>query len=155
MHKGFGGQFPITKGESSLQRFIYTAKKLKEYNPQAQGSAVDFGFGILDDVSQPSTQWSIIYDQERLRVYFRTSLNQKIRYVDLNSLNFSCAAPVKVLDITEDLSGDIKDEFTEYSRQINLNFIKHAINGTPFMNSMPDQFIHHRARYPESTLCVE
>lgn len=32
IHRGFGGQLPITRGDSSLKRFIYTAKMLKDYN---------------------------------------------------------------------------------------------------------------------------
>lgn len=155
MHKGFGGQFPIAKGESSLIRFIYTAKMLKSYDPLVKKSIVDYAFDILENVSQSSTKWSIVYDQQSLRVYLRTSLNQKIRYVDLNSLNFSCAMPVKVLDITADLSGNIGNEFYEYSRQINLDLIRYAIKETSFIRNMPEQFIDQRAKYPESTHCAE
>lgn len=155
MHEGFGGQFPIAKGESSLKRFIYTAKMLREYNPQTHGPAIDFAFGILSDTAQPSTQWSIVYDQKKRRVYFKTSSNRKIRFVDLEDLDFSCASPLKVLDLTADLSGNISAEFDEYSRQINLDLVRYAINGTPFMKGMPDRVMLQRAKYPESTICTE
>ena len=154
MHKGFGGQLPIEKGERSLKRFIYTAKMLREYNLQIHGPAVDFAFDILKNVSQPSTRWSIVYDQENLRVYFRTYSNEKIRYADLDALDFSCAAPVKVLDIGADVAGNVGDRFDDYSRQINLELIEYAINGTPFMDRIPDRFVDQRVVYPESTLCA-
>ncbi len=154
-HKGFGGKFPITKGGSSLNRFVYTADMLKNYNLKVQKSIVDYAFGILGNVSQGSTKWSIVYDQKRLRVYFRTSKNKKIKTIDIGSLDFSCATPVKVLDVTGNLFGNISDKFYEYSRQINLDLIRHAMNGTPFMKNMPEQLILQRAKYPESTQCTE
>ncbi len=155
MHKGFGGQFPITRGGSSLKRFIYTAKMINDYDPHINGSAIEYGFGILENVSQPSTRWRIIYDQDRLRVYFMTFSNMNIRYVDLENLDFSCAAPVKILDISAGLSGDIRDSFYEYSRQNNLDLIKYSITGTPFIKNLPENVILQRAKYPESTYCAE
>lgn len=155
MHKGFGGQFPVNKGESSLKRFICTAKMLKDYTPQVEESAVDFAFTILENVAQASTKWSIVYDIKNLIVHFHTSVNPKIRYIDLNSLDFSCTTPVKVLDMGADVSGNIKNAFEAYSRQINADLIRHAISGTLFTQHVPDHFIEKRGGYPESTYCVE
>ena len=155
MHKGFGGQFPIARGGSSLKRFIYTAKMMKAYNSHLNGSAIEYGFGILENVSQPSTRWSIIYDQDRLRVHFRTFSNVNIRYVDLEKLDFSCAAPVIIFDISAGLSGDIRESFYEYSYQTNLDLITYSITGTPFMKHLSGNFIRQRAKYPESTYCAE
>ena len=154
MHKGFGGQFPITRGESSLKRFLYTAKMLKDPNWQGHGSAVDFAFDVLKNVSQSSTKWNIVYDQGRRCIYFRTSINRDIKYVNLGNFDFSCSMPVKVFDLSADLSGNISDEFLDYSRQLNLDLIRYATNGTSFMRNLPDHFLLQRARYPESTHCA-
>jgi len=151
-HIGWGGDLQIPQSDSSLDRFVRAADMVKNYDPGASESAVDYAFDILADVSQSvfvHTQWSIAYDIKILRIYFHTLENEKIRYIDLSSFDFSCRTPVKVLDINEDLSGDISNNFVDYSYEMNRDLIE---NNYP---DMSDEDIDALANYPETTICME
>jgi len=156
-YKGFGGNQNILYGSQSLDRFVRTANMLKKCDPKTQMSPVNYAFDILANVANPSaswgTKWSIVYDIQNLRVYFRTFTDTQIRYVDLQSFNFSCQAPVKVLDIDLDASGDMTESFRDYTQQMNLDLIRHSFKGTSFLKSIPDNRLDELSRYPESTLC--
>jgi choloylglycine hydrolase len=154
-HEGFGGKLPISNSESSLDRFVRAAKMLKNYDPRAHKSVVDYAFDILSNIAQASTMWSIVYDPQNLKVYFRTFSKQQIRYIDLHALDFSCAVPVKVLDINTNLSGNITNSFCDYTQQINRNLIRDAFRGTQHFSDVPDHVLDLRSRYPESTSCIE
>jgi len=73
-HKGFGGDQSIPDSSESLDRFVRAANMLKNYNPNIQASSVDYAFNILDNIAQLPwalrTQWSIVYDIQKLRIYF-------------------------------------------------------------------------------------
>jgi len=151
-HIGWGGDLQIPQSDSSLDRFVRAADMVKNYDPGTSESAVDYAFDILADVSQSvfvHTQWSIAYDIKILRIYFHTLENEKIRYIDLSSFDFSCRTPVKVLDINEDLSGDISNNFVDYSYEMNRDLIE---NNYP---DMSDDDIDALANYPETTVCTE
>ena len=74
------------------------------------------------------TQWSIAYDIKNLRIYFRTSENEKIRYVKMSSFDFSYKAPVKVLDVNADLSGDVSNKFVNYTYKSNRELVGKTID---------------------------
>ena len=131
----FGGYQSIPGSSGSLDRFVRAANMLKNYIPNIQASSVDYAFNILDNVAQPpgawGTQWSIVYDIQKLRIYFRTFSNTKIRYIDLHSFDFSCQSPVKVMDMNLAGSGDITGNFLNYTQQANFNLIRHSFNLNP------------------------
>jgi penicillin V acylase-like amidase (Ntn superfamily) len=156
-HKGFGGNESISHSSGSLDRFVRVASMLKNYDPNMQASSVDYAFDILDNVAQPftawGTKWSIVYDIQNLRVYFRTFSNKQIRYADLHSFDFSCLTPVKVLDMNLDGSGDMTDHFRHYTRQMNLDLIRHSFKETGFLRDIPDDDLEVLSKYPENTRC--
>ena len=90
-----------------------------------------------------------------LSIHFRTLENPRVRYFSLKSFDFSCATPVKVLDVTADLSGDITDKFIDYTYQINRNLVRDAFTQTYFLKYLPDHVLDLYSRYPESTFCIE
>lgn len=155
MHQGFGGVLPILTGTSSPSRFIRAAKMLQEYDGQSQGTALEFAFSILDSVSQPSTQWRIIYDLDKMRVYFRTRSNPDTRYADLAHFNFSCAAPVRVLNLAAKGSGNMIHWFNTYSSRVNRELIRQALKSTPFTKDIPESSMQQRSHYPETLRCED
>jgi hypothetical protein len=58
-----------------------------------------------------------VFDTANLKVYFRTKNNKEIRYFNLSSFDFSSETPVKMLNIHENLSGDIAEHFINYSHE--------------------------------------
>ena len=93
----------------SLLRFAVAGDRVKKYRPQRSGPAVDYAFQILQDVeispNDYASAWGVVYDSSNKRILFRSWNNDQIRSIDLSALDFSCTTPVKVLDVTADLSG--------------------------------------------------
>jgi choloylglycine hydrolase len=108
----------------SFERFIRAARMVEDYKPEASMSPVDYAFDILKSVSwsvernwkgtpyTSNTRWSIVYDQSNLLIHFRTHGNPEIRVVRFESFDFSCATPVKILDITADVSRDVSGDLS-------------------------------------------
>ena len=120
-------EIPVPDVYSSAQRFCTAAEMLEDYDPATSGLAVDYTFDILTNVSLGAyTQWSIAYDILNRRINFHTVNNANIRYVDMSSFDFSCLTPVRVLDIQEDLSGEISGNFIDYTYEINRDLIEKA-----------------------------
>lgn len=123
---------------------------LKNYDPGTSKSEIDYCFDILSNVKQYNTLWNIVYDMKNFRIYFRTSENHKIRYFDLRSFDFSCNAPVKVLDINAELSGNVTKNFLNYTKQINRSLVeelKHCYNTS-------EESIELISQAPERTSCI-
>ncbi|CAB1065379.1 hypothetical protein D1BOALGB6SA_10176 [Olavius sp. associated proteobacterium Delta 1] len=140
----------------TVERFARAANMVKNYDPGTTKAPIDYAFDILESVGHDAyTQWSIVYDVKNLSVYFRTLENQSIRHFSLKSFDFSCATPVKVLDVNTELSGDITDKFIDYAYQINRNLIGEAFRKTPGLTTLPEHDLDMRAEYPKSTSCTE
>lgn len=97
---------------------------LENYKPSEAESIIDYGFSILRQleivIDQTKwTQWSIVCDMKRLKVYFRTSVGRDIRFVSFDAFDFSNASPVKILDINADLSGNVASKFTYFTSSAN------------------------------------
>lgn len=133
----------------STPRFVRAANML----PKA--TSVDDAFAILEAVAQPgSTQWSIVYDQRKRVVTYRTKANGERRSVRLAALDFSCAKPVKVLDIDAG-SGDVTARFADYTYEANFALSKKSLLGTSFTRDTPLAEIEEGARHPESARCAK
>ena len=146
------GEVPIPDPYLSVWRFITSADMVKNYDPETSGAAVDYAFNILREVALSeyvATQWSIVYDIHNLRIYFHTLDNERIRYFDLISFDFSCKTTVKVLDVKEDLSGDVSNDFIDYTYEINRNLIEKTLP------DLPDEEKDIITHYPETTVCIE
>ncbi len=155
MFKEFGGNIS-SRGSGSLDRFARAANMVKNYTDANQLSSVDYAFSILENVAQPGgwqTEWSIVYNIQKLRIYFRTISNKKLRYIDLPSFDFSCKSPVKVMDINLAGSGDMKDNFSDYTRKVNLDLIRRSYKETNITAEIPDEILEHISKYPERTTC--
>jgi len=143
-------EIPTPDPSDSVKRFITAANMMADYD-FASEFAVDYSFNILSNVTWfVPTQYSIVYDIQNLRIYFHAIDNEQIRYVDLNSFDFSCKTPVKVLDIKEDLSGDVSDNFVDYTYEINRELIKKTN-----VFGFSDEALDYLAQYPETTVCTE
>lgn len=115
--------FPVTN--SSLRRFSTAANRVKSFRSNTSESAVDYAFDTLEKVSgekvgRSTTFWSIVFDTENFLIYFRTKSSPHIRYINVDMLDFSCDTPAMMMDINEDLSGDVTGDLRVYSHHINL-----------------------------------
>ncbi|HEX6096612.1 MAG TPA: linear amide C-N hydrolase [Thermoanaerobaculia bacterium] len=108
---------------------------------------VDAAFALLDEVAQPHTQWSIVYDIRNRAVHWRTARNRAKRSVKLASFDFSCATPVQIADVDS-------DRFTSYTREQNAALVRRSVRGTSFLKNTPDAEIEESARWPERSACT-
>ena len=151
----------------SIERFIRAAKMVESYKPGAAASPLAYAFDILKGVSwsvdrdwqgtpyTSNTRWSIVYDQKNLRIHFRTHGNPEIRVVDLNAFDFSCAIPVKMLDITAKLSGDVSKNFVDYTQQGNRDLIEKAFTKTVFLPKFSAEQLDTLSKYPDTITCEQ
>lgn len=103
-----------------LKRFATAAEWVDTFEPTGSEDAVTYAFDALEAVSVDDTIWSAVFDPANLRVYFRTYRNPHIRYVDFAELDFSCNAPVMMLDVHAGGEGDISDDLVVYSHEMAL-----------------------------------
>ena len=134
-------------------RFARAARRVRGF--KAQGTdAVAYAFATLDQVAQPGyTQWSIVYEVDRGRVHFRTRDRRQVRSLDLRDVDFSCATPVRVLDLDADAEGDVARRLVPYTRDINRELVTASFRKTSFLAGVPDAEIERVVRYPESASC--
>ena len=64
--QGFGGNLSIPKTNTSNDRFVKTALLLNKLEDHEKLSKVDYAFQILDSVKQDDTQWSIVYNNDKV-----------------------------------------------------------------------------------------
>jgi penicillin V acylase-like amidase (Ntn superfamily) len=140
----------------SLDRFVRAAQKTAAFDKQEKSGteAVNYAFEILSNVAQEgSTQWSIVYDQKRGRIYFRTLQSPQIKMIDAKSLDYACGTAVKILDINSKQSGEVTASFAEYTRQANRDLIERSFTGTDFLKNVPAPLKDLLASYPEQFVC--
>lgn len=138
-------------GPGSLARFGRAAARVDAYKT---GDPVTYAFQTLAAVAQGDyTQWSIVYDLQQGRVHWRTHLNPRVRSVALADFNFSCVAPVKILDIHEG-QGKVAALFTNYTAERNRALVEAAFRKTPMLAEVPPEEIEISVRLPETTTCT-
>lgn len=152
----YSKQARAAKSESSLDRFTRAAQRAKEFEkqPKSEQEAVGYAFDILANVAQKnSTQWSIVYDQQRGKIYFRSRQSPAIKTIDTKSFDYSCGTAVKIFDINAKTSGDVTARFTDYTREANRDLIERSFNGTPFLKGVPAIAKDFLAFYSENFAC--
>ena len=143
----------------SLDRFYRAANRTQNFDKAQRNDeeAINYAFDILSDVAQEpgGTQWTIVYDQLRRKIYFRTQQNRQIRSIDTIRFDFACGSAVKLLDANSNDSGDVTDKFVDYTRKANRNLLERSFNGTDFLKDIPMSIRDLLASYPESFPCQE
>jgi choloylglycine hydrolase len=144
----------VPGGNGSVERFARAAMRLDALKGSPVADPVTILFTVLDDVAQPNTRWSIIYDQTRRAVYFRTDVHRAIRSVSLDAFSFACRDGVKLLDIDTRVEGDVAKKFKPYSAAANLAFITRTYAGTSVTRATPSEEVAAIAAHPDSARCM-
>jgi choloylglycine hydrolase len=151
--EGFGGNRIIPGGSNSLFRFTRAAKMVKDYEKNNSTNIIDYGFGILSDVSQRSTAWSVVYDISNLRIYYKTSSSPEIKEVSFNKFNFDNSSPMMLLEINIRKKGDISDLFEQYTLDKNRDLVTKVIKSwreNKFALNITDEEVEKLIQYPET-----
>ncbi len=152
--KEFGGTEDFTDDRSSLDRFARACSMVNNYSKEANGNAVDYGFKILNRVSQgSSTKWSIVYDIKNMTVYFKTYDESGIKNIEFARLDFNCSSPVKMIDINSSMEGNVNPFMSEYSSRANRDLIETSYNKVDFLRNIPEDYRNEASAYPEKLTC--
>ena len=140
---------PYSESVAAMQkgandRFARASKGL------ASATSVDDAFALLDNVAQPHTQWSIVYDLVKRRITWRTKANRELRGLGFAGLDFGCMTAVRVVDIDAG-KGDVAALLREYTSAANLALVEKSVRGTPFLK---DVNVAEMAKWPERSQCV-
>ena len=142
---------------SSLDRFTRAAQKTEQFEKQlkSEQEAVNYAFETLANVTiKDYTRWSIVYDQRRGKIYFRTLRSPLIKMIDIRGFDYSCGSPVKILDIDVKEPGDATSRFIDYTRKANRDLIERSFNGTDFLKGIPAGARDFFAAYSEGFICT-
>ncbi len=124
-YEGFGGtKKPEPRYEREDPRFRWAAVMLRDYEEAAP--AVEYAFAVLKRLDVGNNKWAVVCDIPNARMYVRTSLATKARWVDFAALDFACSKPSLALDINRDLAGDVAGEFTVLTEAWNKDAIGKA-----------------------------
>jgi choloylglycine hydrolase len=120
-YEGFGGAKPIPYGhnEDGGSRFFRAAGMFRKFNSDQSTDQVKNAFSMLDEIKGDNNQWGILYDVRKRRMYFRTVQKPAYRHVDFSSVDFSSDSPPLLLDINQDIDGDVSKAFIPFRDSIN------------------------------------
>ena len=140
----------------SLGRFVTAAGAVRSFEEKPPKDGVAFAFDALKEAgSSEYTQWSIVYDVPGRRIHFRTKENQSIRVIEFAALDFSCAKPALIHDLTSSGSGNIAKELKAYTYEKNKALVTRAFTATSFLANTPASVLESLSKYPESLTCSE
>lgn len=142
-------------GPGSMERFARAATELEFLKRTSPEKPVQALFEVLDSVAQPTTRWSILYDQTRRVIYYRTDVHRPLRYVAMDGFKFNCAGGVKLLDIDTRLEGDVSAKFKPYSTAANLAFITRTYAASSVTRGTPSDQVSAVAAHPETSFCIK
>lgn len=108
-------------------RFNMVAKKLKKLKTIDQPNYVDYAFDVLEEVKL-SGSWSIVYDIEKGKVYYKTADRKAVKFFRLRDFEYNCKAPSRVARIPNGKKGNIIGLFQPYNPEINLEIFKDGIS---------------------------
>ncbi len=164
-----------TDSNRSLYNFCTAANLIQENKKSSNDSIVNDAFEILKSVSQGiGTKWSIVYDITSMKIYFKIFETptivgeQKIfmkqpgqaemKFVDFKYFEFNCSKNVKVLNLNENYSGAVDNQFINYSTEINKDYITKAFKffkDWGFNLNLGSEQIDYLSKYPESFTCID
>ncbi len=130
-YRGFGGRKEIPQQWGSVADIIaIAASKIKAFGNAVRKDPVEYGFDILRSVSSPRrTQWSVVYDIGKRKIYFSTLHNKNITIINLERLDFFCSADIRILDLQKERAGnDLTEQFTILEKDVYLKFKKNLLS---------------------------
>ena len=145
------GRPPV--GSGSNERFARAAFTIDKIKAAGLAEPVPALFDLLDDVAQSNTRWSIVYDQTKRVVHFRTDVHRPLRFLAMDTLDFSCASGAKVLDIDTRLVGDVSPKLKPYTTAANLAFISRTYAASSVTQGTPASEIAAIAAHPGGAGC--
>jgi penicillin V acylase-like amidase (Ntn superfamily) len=143
------------QGDNSLERFTTACNMLEQYRDTASGqSLIDHSFKILNKVAQGDfTKWSIVYDISNKKIYFKTQRFLQIKTIEFSSIDFTCPAISKAMDMNQDAGGNINTLLIYFSKDINRKLVKKAMEQSKSRIRVSPEEMEATIGYPFEISC--
>ena len=110
----------------SPERFAVVAKRVAQYEPGTHKNSTRYALGSLVRAANQYTLWSVVYNIDKSKIWFRTVRSGNTKYMNLSDFDFSCDAPSLMLDVDTSERGHVADKFQPYDRQTNQRVFSEA-----------------------------
>jgi penicillin V acylase-like amidase (Ntn superfamily) len=125
-------QYGFLPTNGSLERFRIAAEHIENFSSTQADSAVEFAFEILHNIRSEhiygypnTTEWSLVFDTRRRRVFFKTYSHPGVKFFDLRDFNVSCREPVQMLEVQTPLSGNVFPFFQDVTFEAACDHYRH------------------------------
>ena len=109
----------------SAERFAACQARAESFDPDGEVPAVNYALGTLVYyVAAPHTRWNIVFDIANREIWYRSVQSPTYKHIALSSFDFSCDAPMLMLDVNAQLEGDVRERFVEYDPAVNLRVFR-------------------------------
>ena len=124
-YDGFGGaKNPDPRYEKEDPRFRWAALMFRKH--EKKEPPVDFAFKALKKVDLGNNKWALVYDIPGKKLYFKTSEQPSLKWIDIAALDFSCSKQVRAMNIHQAAEGDSTGRFTVLDNERNAEAVKKA-----------------------------
>jgi hypothetical protein len=121
-HKRGGARWWWANPDRSAERFSNAAAQIQGFDKDGTTRALDHVFETLtQSVALPNTLWSIAYDTAARSVLFRSAMSPIAKRISFDLLDFSCDAPLKMMNVDVPLGGHVETFFAPYDHDKNLD----------------------------------
>jgi choloylglycine hydrolase len=139
-------------GNDPSGRFGKAASMLERYTSE---DPVEFMFSILQNVSQQSTVWNLVFDAKNRRLYYKTASNREIRYISLLDFDLTCNTDVYMLDVNGISSGNTYSQFVPYTQELNSQLTRSTYRKLePQFGPFTEETLKSIFSYPATTSCI-
>ncbi|MBN2364689.1 MAG: linear amide C-N hydrolase [Calditrichaeota bacterium] len=143
LHQGFGGDRIPTNGPESPERFVRAAGLLQNFQNAQKMAPEDYAFGILKNVKQHDTQWSIIYDPQKLKIHFQLRDQRERQKLDYETINFSEQSGKDFFILGQNCEeSDLIQYFVSISANENLGLLETVFNKLVKLDEMDEIAAH-------------
>jgi penicillin V acylase-like amidase (Ntn superfamily) len=140
--------------KSSTGRFANACYRLKEFlQPDIAGNPLAFSFGLLNEVAQGNTKWSIIYDIANRKIYFKTTNQPVQKEISFSAFDFTCSNQSKYWSLDRNESGNIAGYFSDFSLTVNEKTIRKSCDETASQFLISEETRKKAAAYPAGISC--
>jgi len=103
----------------SAERFATAANRMSSFASTKDLNATPYAFDSLVKVADQYTKWSVVYNIDMRKIWFRTITSGEIKSLTMDSFDFSCSSPLLMIDVDTTSKGNVNNAFIPYNRQVN------------------------------------
>ena len=148
---------PGSISNNSFDRFTRACNMITQFQKATvTTSAIDYSFTILDKVAQGShTKWSIVYDLNNKKIYFKTLDFSPIKNIAFESFDFNCNVISKTWDMNQLGEGNTANLFIDFSLEMNSHLVNKSCDESSSEFTVSEAGRKETWQYPGTISCLK